>query len=427
MPAAAARSGDRQGDVRVLLLQPGPAARLRRFPRAVRSAAPEFAAGKADGAVDPALPAGACARATRWCSSTEDGDERGRTTAVRRRRRGRSRWSAATSASITRSLRDAVRRAGGAWRALGVDARHARRDPRARQHRLGRRVSRRDLGGRRRDRRQSAPAARRSRADPRRQRSAIRLVRRGRCGRRLHAGRGTAGTARGRRERRRATASTGRRRLARRLRSTPASDATTTPRCGSARQARPAFPRASFIRSASPSEPERFARDVLRAGSARPVLFELQALLRLRARQQPVRRAAPRRHGDPRSRARVSRARAGDGRAAPARRSCSPCRRSTTGCCSTGVAPKLAGPWHPPFRVGRRGACRPAFAADGCVRPAWRRSRATARRKRCVSSLYGDDESGLLRPTPRHVAATSPRIESADAAAHLDSRVRRWR
>ncbi len=57
VPAAAARSADRRGDVRVLLLQPGPAARLRRLPRAVRPPAPELAAGEADGAVDRALPA----------------------------------------------------------------------------------------------------------------------------------------------------------------------------------------------------------------------------------------------------------------------------------------------------------------------------------------------------------------------------------
>ena len=56
VPAAAQRSGHGQGQLRVLLLQPGPAARCRRFSGARGAARAEFGAGEADGAVDRALP-----------------------------------------------------------------------------------------------------------------------------------------------------------------------------------------------------------------------------------------------------------------------------------------------------------------------------------------------------------------------------------
>ncbi len=59
MPAAASRSGDGRGQLRVLLLQPGPADRPRRLRRARGAAHAELGAGEADGAMDRAVQ-GAC-------------------------------------------------------------------------------------------------------------------------------------------------------------------------------------------------------------------------------------------------------------------------------------------------------------------------------------------------------------------------------
>ena len=63
VPAAAARPGDRQGHVRVLLLQPGPAARPRRLRGARPAPGAERRAGEAHGAVDRADAAHPPARA----------------------------------------------------------------------------------------------------------------------------------------------------------------------------------------------------------------------------------------------------------------------------------------------------------------------------------------------------------------------------
>src|SRR5439155_9881703 len=55
MPATASRSRDRQAHVRVLVLQPGPAARSCRVPRAGRAPRAERRAGEVDRAMDSAL------------------------------------------------------------------------------------------------------------------------------------------------------------------------------------------------------------------------------------------------------------------------------------------------------------------------------------------------------------------------------------
>ena len=79
-----------------------------------------------------------------------------------------------------RHLRRAARRCSASRRRMArarAGARCARRHLRARQRRLGHRLPRRDLGRRRGHRRQPAPRAARSRPDPERQRSALRVVR----------------------------------------------------------------------------------------------------------------------------------------------------------------------------------------------------------------------------------------------------------
>ncbi len=68
VPAAAARPRDRQGELRVLLLQPGPAARPRRLPRAGRATGAERRPGEADGAVDRARAAHGCRRCPMNCT-----------------------------------------------------------------------------------------------------------------------------------------------------------------------------------------------------------------------------------------------------------------------------------------------------------------------------------------------------------------------
>ena len=91
---------------------------------------------------------------------------------------------------------------------------------------------------------------------------------------------------------------------------------TKTPRCGSAPRARPVCRRALSTRSVWPPLRRASPHRCSRRHVCRSLLRDVEALLRVRAREQPVRGAAPRRHRRTRSRAAHARARARAGRAA---------------------------------------------------------------------------------------------------------------
>ena len=159
--------------------------------------------------------------------------------------------------------------------------------------------------------------------------------------------------------------------------------------------------------------PHASPREVLRGDSRRPVLLDLEALLRVRARQQPVRGPAPRRH---------RRSSTASGRRPSA---CAKWSRGIGRRCVFTVPTLYSKMLHGERRrrPRRRAAsvissrrakrCRPR-SADG-----WRRATGKAPISGYGTSetlclvLYGDDDSGLLRPTPLTLVRYADDIDAA--------------